>query len=144
MNRFFAATLLSMTVLAAIPDLAELNRMIARFAPAEIRADPSQLAPGDQKALQKLIDAARVIDDIFITQLWSGNAALRAKLEKDATPLGVARLHYFNLNKGPWSDLDDHAAFLPNVPPKKLPGARIATTASLPCSETTVSLSLPF
>ncbi len=97
--------------------------MIARFAPAEIRADPSHLAPGDQQALQKLIEAARVIDDIFITQLWSGNAALREKLVKDTTPLGQARLHYFNLNKGPWSDLDDHAAFLPGVPPKKLPGA---------------------
>jgi hypothetical protein len=112
-----------MTVLAAIPDLAELNRMIARFIPAEIRADPSHLAPGDQKALQKLIEAAHVIDDIFITQLWSGNAALREKLTKDTSPLGLARLHYFNMNKGPWSDLEDHAAFLPDVPPKKLPGA---------------------
>ncbi len=123
MNRFFLITLLAMTALAAIPDLAELNRMIARFTPAEIRADPSHLAPGDQKALLKLIEAARVIDDIFITQLWSGNAALREKLVKDTTTLGEARLHYFNLNKGPWSDLDDHAAFIPGVPAKKLPGA---------------------
>lgn len=97
--------------------------MIARFAPAKISADASSLAPGDQKALLKLLEAARVIDDIFITQLWSGNAALREKLVKDETPLGQARMHYFNLNKGPWSDLDDHAAFLPDVPPKKLPGA---------------------
>jgi hypothetical protein len=119
----FLPTFFAMTILAAIPDLAELNRMIARFAPAEIRADPSTLTPGDQKALQKLIDAARVIDDIFITQLWSGNAALREKLAKDTSPLGLARMHYFNLNKGPWSDLDDHEAFLPGVPPKKLPGA---------------------
>jgi hypothetical protein len=123
MNRFLAATFLAMTVLAAIPNLAELNRMIARFAPAEIRADPSHLAAGDQQALQKLIEAARVVDDLFITQLWSGNAALRKKLEDDKTPLGLARLHYFNLNKGPWSDLDDHAAFLPGVPPKKPLGA---------------------
>jgi hypothetical protein len=123
MNRFFPLTFLAMTVLAAIPDLAELNRMIARFAPAEIRADPSYLAPGDQRALQKLLEAAHVIDDIFITQLWNGNAALREKLLKDTTPLGQARLHYFNLNKGPWSDLDDHEAFLTGVPPKKLPGA---------------------
>lgn len=123
MNRFLVASFLTMTVLAAIPDLAELNRMIARFAPAEIRADPSHLATGDQQALKKLIDAARVIDDIFLTQLWSGNAALHAKLEKDASPLGRARLHYFNLNKGPWSDLDDHEAFIPDVPPRKLPGA---------------------
>jgi hypothetical protein len=108
---------------AAIPDLAELNRMIARFAPVELHADASKLSAGDQKALAKLLDAARIIDDIFLTQVWSGNAALRAKLAADTSALGKARLHYFDLNKGPWSELDDHAAFIPGVPEKKLPGA---------------------
>ena len=42
---------------------------------------------------------------------------------RDTTPLGKARLDYFWLNKGPWSDLDDYAAFLPGAPPRKLPGA---------------------
>ena len=108
---------------ATIPDLAELNRMIARFAPVELHADASKLSPGDQKALAKLLDAAHVIDDIFLEQVWSGNQALRAKLAADPSPLGKARLRYFDLNKGPWSDLDDHAAFLPGVPEKQLPGA---------------------
>jgi len=97
--------------------------MIARFAPVELHADASKLSPGDQKALAKLLDAARVIDDIFLDQVWSGNVALRAKLAKDTSPLGKARLHYFDLNKGPWSELDDHAAFIPGVPDKQLPGA---------------------
>jgi hypothetical protein len=44
-------------------------------------------------------------------------------LQKDTTPLGQARLHYFWLNKGPWSDLDDHAAFVPGVPARKPQGA---------------------
>lgn len=118
------ALFLPMTLaLAAIPDLAELNRMIARFAPAPVTADSSKLAPGDKQALSKLLEAAGVIDEIFRTQLWSGNAALKERLEKDSTPLGKARLHYFRINNGPWSDLDDHEAFLPGVPPKKLPGA---------------------
>jgi hypothetical protein len=108
---------------AAIPDLAELNRMIARFAPVELRADTSKLSAGDQKALAKLGDAARVIDHIFLTQVWSGNVALRAKLAADTSPLGKARLHYFDLNKGPWSELDEQVAFLPGVPEKKLLGA---------------------
>jgi hypothetical protein len=108
---------------ATIPDVAELNRMIARYAPVELHADASKLSPGDQKALAKLLEAARVIDDIFLHQVWSGNAALRASLAADTSPLGKARLHYFDLNKGPWSELDDHAAFLPGVPEKKLPGA---------------------
>ncbi|MCU1335086.1 MAG: MutT/NUDIX family protein [Bryobacterales bacterium] len=97
--------------------------MIARFAPVELHADASKLSAGDQKALPKLLDAARVIDDIFLTQVWSGNPALRRKLVQDKSEVGKARLHYFDLNKGPWSELDDHVAFLPDVPPKKLPGA---------------------
>jgi hypothetical protein len=103
--------------------LAELQRMIARFAPTEIRVDTSGLSAGDQKALVKLIEASRIVNTIFLTQLWSGNAALMTQLEKDGSPLGKARSHYFWINKGPWSDLDDHTAFLPGVPPKKLPGA---------------------
>jgi hypothetical protein len=108
---------------AAIPDLGELNRMIARFAPVELHTDASKLSPGDQKALAKLLDAARVIDDIFLRQVWDRNTAVRAQLAQDTSELGKARLRYFDLNKGPWSELDDHAAFVPGVPEKKLPGA---------------------
>ena len=64
-----------------------------------------------------------MLNDIFLTQMWSGNHALYAKLRQDTTPLGKARLDYFWLNKSPWSEIDDHEAFLPDVPPKKLPGA---------------------
>ena len=103
--------------------LAELERMIARFAPAEMRVDTAALSAGDRKALVKLIEASRVIDDLFLTQMWSGNHARLAKLEKDTTALGKARLHYFHIQKSPWSELDGHAAFLPGVPPKKLAGA---------------------
>ncbi len=49
--------------------------------------------------------------------------ALGARLAKDATPLGKARYHYYLINNGPWSDLDEHKAFVPNVPAAKLPGA---------------------
>ena len=110
-------------MLAVIPALSELNRMIARFAPTELRVDTSSLSAGDQKALIRLIEASRIIDDIFLTQVWSGNHKLLKELGKDHSPLGKARLHYFLINKGPWSDLDEHAAFLPDVPPRKLPGA---------------------
>lgn len=107
----------------AQPDVGELNRMIARFAPAELRADTSGLPAGDRAALAKLIQASRLINDIFMDQIWSGGRTLHAKLQRDQSALGKARLRYFWINKSPWSDLDAHAAFLPDVPPKKLPGA---------------------
>jgi Peptidase family M49 len=106
-----------------LPDLARLQSMIARFAPTELRADVSKLSSGDRQALAKLVEASRILNDVFLQQLWSGNEALYAKLQHDTSPLGKARLEYFLINKGPWSDLDDHAAFVPGAPPKKLPGA---------------------
>jgi Peptidase family M49 len=108
---------------AAIPDLAQLQKMIARFQPTEVRVDVSKLSPGDRQALVKMIEAARFLNDIFLTQMWSGNQALYTQLRGDKTPLGKARLDYFWLNKSPWSEIDDDEAFLPGVPSKKLPGA---------------------
>ncbi len=108
---------------ANIPDLEQLKKMTARFAPAELHADTSALSTGDRQALARLVEAARIIDDIFMRQLWSGDAALYEKLKQDTSPLGKARLHYFLINKGPWSDLDGHTAFLPGVPERKPAGA---------------------
>jgi hypothetical protein len=115
--------LLAFFLAVTIPDLAQLKQMEARFAPVELHVDTSGLSPGDRKALAKLLEAAGLIDDIFLSQLWSGNQAMYAQLKKDTTPLGKARLDYFWLSKGPWSDLDDYVAFLPSAPPRKLPGA---------------------
>ena len=103
--------------------VAQLEQMASRFAPTAMRVDTSKLSSGDRQALVKLIEAARILNDIFLQQLWDGNLALYSKLQKDTTPLGKARLHYFWINKGPWSELDEYKAFLPGVPPRKPLGA---------------------
>jgi hypothetical protein len=107
----------------SLPDAQELNRMAARFAPAPLNVDISGLSAGDKKALAKLIEAGKIVNEIFMEQFWSGDLALYKKLQADKTPLGQARLHYFWINKGPWSEIDEHAAFLPGVPAKKPAGA---------------------
>jgi len=107
----------------AAPGLAQLEKMASRFAPAPLRVETSGLSAGDRQALVKLIEAARLLNDVFLRQLWSGNEALYAKLQKDQTPLGKARLQYFWLNKGPWSGIDGNKAFLPDVPAQKPAGA---------------------
>jgi hypothetical protein len=108
---------------AATLGLAQLEKMADRFTPVPIRVDVSSLSSGDRQALVKLIEAARILNDVFLQQMWSGNEALYAKLQKDHSALGKARLHYFWLNKGPWSSLDGNTAFLPGVPPRKPLGA---------------------
>jgi hypothetical protein len=106
-----------------LPDLPQLNSMAARFAPTPLRVDTSRLSSGDRQALVKLIQAARILNTIYMNQLWSGDLALYQKLQADKSPLGQARLHYFWINKGPWSDLDGFKAFLPGVPARKPRGA---------------------
>src|SRR6266700_1537460 len=108
---------------APVPDAAELQKMAARFAPTPLRVDTSGLSAGDRRALVKLIQAARIVNHIFMQQFWSGDLALYTKLQQDKTPLGQARLHYFWINKGPWSEIDEHRAFLPGVPARKPAGA---------------------
>ena len=80
-----------------------LAAKIRQFAPTELSADTSHLSENDRKALDKLIEAARLLDPLFLRQVWSGNEALLKKLESDTSPEGRERLHYFMINKGPWS-----------------------------------------
>ena len=67
----------------ALPDLAQLGKMASRFAPTPLKVDTSKLSAGDRQALTKLIQAARILDDIFMQQMWDGNQALHAQLQKD-------------------------------------------------------------
>jgi len=55
--------------------------------------------------------------------VWSGNAALEAKLLADKSAVGRQRLHYFYINDGPWSRLDSNEPFIDGVPKEKPPQA---------------------
>jgi hypothetical protein len=101
----------------------DLGSSIARFAPADIGADLAALPAGERNALAKLIEAARIMDALFLRQVWSGNDALLQQLSRDAVDRAASsraaqQLHYFLINKGPWSRLDHNAPFIEGVPAK--------------------------
>jgi hypothetical protein len=96
----------------------ELARKIARFAPTTMTADTSKLTPKDRQALAKIMAAAKLLDPLFLRQVWGGNEALEKKLRADKTAAGRQRLHYFYLMDGPWSRLDDKEPFIEGVPAK--------------------------
>jgi len=101
-----------------MPATAELQRMAARFVPTEITADVSRLSPTDRRVLAKLVEASKIIDALFLRQVWSGNEATLLDLVADQTAEGRARLHYFLINKGPWDRLDHYRVFVPGAPKK--------------------------
>jgi len=113
----------------AIPSASQVATMAARFAPADIRADVSALPESERRALAKLVDAARLMDSLFLRQVWAGNDAMLQELSHEAITRSRAtsaaqadtthaRLHYFLINKGPWSRLDHNRGFVAGAPPK--------------------------
>lgn len=95
-----------------------LDAKIARFTPVEIGADLSALPPNERQALDELVKAAQLFDGLFLEQVWAGNSSLLARLAADQTEEGRKRLHYFLINKGPWSRLDENEPFIDGVGPK--------------------------
>lgn len=94
------------------PTQAELLRAkIDQFVRSPLTTDVTALPPAEKAALDKLIEAARLMDPIFDRQAWAGNAALRAELEKDTSELGIVKLDYFTVMRGPWDRQEHYAPF---------------------------------
>jgi len=86
--------------------LQDLQKKIAQFVPVIITS-ATELTEGEKKVLDLLIEASSHLDPIFNRQVWKGYKELREKLEADKTPLGKAKLEYFDIMRGPW-DRQDH------------------------------------
>lgn len=106
-----------------VPNERELTQMTARFTPTPIRVGLTKLSDGDRKALAKLVEAARLLNPLFMQQLWSKNLETWNSVEKETSALGKARARYYWINKSPWSALDDQMTFMPGVPERKPLGA---------------------
>lgn len=116
MSKIATETLASAS--ATSSESARLTKMAERFAPTEIAADVSRLSASDRQVLAKLVQASKIMDALFMRQVWAGNEAMLLDLLHDETPEGRARLHYFLINKGPWSRLDQNEPFVAGAPPK--------------------------
>ena len=123
---FIAVLLVAVVPLVALqqpapppmPDAQAIQKMAARFAPTEIGADLSKLSENDRRVLAKLVEASKIVDALFLRQVWNGNEAMLLDLVRDQSPIGRERLHYFLINKGPWSRIDHNQIFVPGAPPK--------------------------
>jgi len=67
---------------------------------------------------KKLIEASRIMDRIYIRQVWSGNEALLRRLEADTSAAGREALQLFRIEMSAWSSLDLDSAFVEGVPPR--------------------------
>ena len=106
----------SLASAAPLPGLPELKAAADQLVPTPVSVDLTGMPASERKALARLVQAARILDPLFVRQSWAGSEAWMTKLARDTTPLAQARLRLFLLNQGPWDRLAKDA------PPARRPG----------------------
>ncbi|GFP79378.1 nudix hydrolase 3 [Phtheirospermum japonicum] len=91
-----------------------LQKQLNRYARVSLDAELTGLSDADKDALTLLVKAAKIMDQIFLVQVWLSNPSLRDWLElhADESQLNKLKWTYYLVNKSPWSSLDENEAFL--------------------------------
>lgn len=97
-------------------DLNHIKAQIQKFAPTQIKYDKTLIKGNDKKVLEKLIEAADYIHQIFLIQVYHKNNELLKKLKASTKPEDKVYLEYFNINCGPFSRLEGFKTFYGTEP----------------------------
>jgi hypothetical protein len=98
----------------------DIEERLAQYAPTDITIDDSLLNDAERKVLEKLVAAARPMNDIFWKQLDQDGLALRQALLDSTEPWARDFLRYLEINFGPYDILEGNKPFLGSTP--RLPG----------------------
>ncbi|GAB4330208.1 MAG: hypothetical protein Kow0037_05780 [Calditrichia bacterium] len=126
MKKWFVLSLAALTTLVWLGcagekggAVSELEQKIAKFADVEITYDHSLINENQKKVLENLYRASKVMDEIFLQQVYSKNTELLAELEKSTAPEDQLRLKLFRIMFGPFDRLDHDKPFYGNSPKPK-------------------------
>lgn len=97
-----------------------LKEKIAKFVPVEIQYDETLLTDREKVVLEKLYRASKIIDELFLEQVYSKNiqvkSELLAKISNKSTPELEpelkTQLDLFNIMFGPFDRLEDNEPFI--------------------------------
>src|SRR3989304_3998432 len=92
-----------------------------QFVQGTLDADTSSLSAPDLKALDRLVNAARIVDQIFLRQAWVGNPTFAPRVAALTGPDAQAVKDYYRIMAGPWDRLKEFEPFLGTLP--RPPGA---------------------
>ncbi len=99
-------------------NIQHVKNQIAKLAPVEISADWRLLTENDRAVLRKLVAAAKLMDEIFLRQVYSRNVTIRNALKAENHPDYPVLLQYFSINFGPFDRLNHDQPFINLSHPK--------------------------
>ncbi|OGB65560.1 MAG: peptidase [Caldithrix sp. RBG_13_44_9] len=91
-----------------------LREQLAKFVPTEISYDTSLLTEKETVVLEKLYQAGKIMDEIFLKQVYSRNEEILAELQKSRAETDQLRLQLFHIMFGPFNRLDHNNPFYGN------------------------------
>ena len=94
--------------IGGLPVAADISARLAQYAPTELSADLSGVPEAEIEALKEIIRAGRIMDEIFLDQVWAGNVRMRADLAEASEDLRT----FFDINFGPWDRLAENEPFI--------------------------------
>jgi len=97
-------------------DLRWLEEKINKFVETEIRYDESLLNDRQKVVVEKIYHAAKIIDEIFLDQVYSKNHEIREKLMASDSEKDKLTLKLFNIMFGPFDRLNHNEPFYGNSP----------------------------
>jgi hypothetical protein len=95
--------------------VADIEARRAQFMPQELSPNLDHLSDGDRVALGHLIDAARMMDDIFFRQAWEQNPEFKQRVDALQGPKAAAAQDYYRIMVGPWDRLQSRETFIGDV-----------------------------
>ncbi|GGI90637.1 dipeptidyl-peptidase 3 family protein [Shewanella gelidii] len=93
---------------------AEYQHMLDRFVDIEMTADLSSLSAIDRQVLQKIIQVANILDDVYLKQTYEFNPQIKKQIAATDTHQELLS-SLFQLHYGPWDTLEDDKPFFGNT-----------------------------
>lgn len=95
----------------------DIKERVAQYAPTEISYDENLLNVGQKKVLEKLVRAAKYVDNIFWKQASHRGLKIREDIKNSKHPEAKQYLHYMDINFGPYDRLAQNQPFI-GIQPK--------------------------
>lgn len=84
-----------------------MQSMIDQFAETEIKYDHSLLDDNQKIVVDKLYQASKIMDELFLEQVYAGNFDIQKELGQKTDPLSKLQYEYFTIMFGPF-DRQNH------------------------------------
>ena len=93
---------------AGLQVVTNLAERLSQYAPTELSADLTGVPESEHAVLRELILAGKIMDEIFLEQVWQGSPEMSQQLRQASEDVRT----YFDINFGPWDRLDENQPFI--------------------------------